>query len=419
MQNKILSCCLAVFLLSGLCLAEDLTFTGTTDKNPLLYKAGEEMRFTVTLVDRDKNGEPVPGRRLKWTRRGDDGKTETGEAVSDRPLVVCTSIAKPGFVRLTVNVLDSAGNVVKGEKHAFAGGAGADVNQIPAWPKPADFNDFWDAEVKRLHAQPYQVKLTPVNWADKRIAVFKFEITTFAGERPATGLIGYPVNAKPKSLSLIVSTIGYGFGRYWVTNSRILEGNLWMTLARQGEDPIREKEYYENLRNNEMKHFCFRFNDDKRKNDFYKMIMRNLRALQYAKSRPEWNGKNLLVTGGSMGAFQAIALAALDPDVTRCSAAIPWVADLAGNAKFQRMIGWRPPFTETLGYFDTANLATRVTCPTDLEIGLGDDVCPASGQMILFRHLKGTKRLKVNQNFGHGCAFGWNTATYEFKDEIQ
>ena len=420
MNKKVLfSCFSAAFLLSGICLAENLTFTGTTDKNPLLYKAGEEVRFTVTLVDRDKNNAPVPGRRLKWVRRGDDGKTESGEALSDQPLVVRTSIGKPGFVRLTVNVLDGAGQIVKGAKHAFDGGAGADVAKIPAWPKPADFDAFWDAEVKRLLAQPYQVKLSPVEWRDKRTAVYKFEITTYPGERPATGLIGYPVNAKPKSLSLIVSTIGYGFGRYWVTNSRILEGNIWMTLARQGEDPIREPEYYEKLKKNEMKNFCFRHNNDKRKNDFYQMIIRNLRAVQYAKSRPEWNGKSLLVTGGSMGGFQAVALAALDPDVTRCQATIPWVADLAGESKFKRMGGWRPAFTETLGYFDTANLATRVKCPVSMEIGLGDYICPPSGQMILFRNLKGPKTMKVNQNFGHGAPYGVNTAAYEFKEEIR
>ncbi len=132
MNKKLLfSCFSAAFLLSGICLAENLTFTGTTDKNPLLYKAGEEMRFTVTLVDRDKNNAPVPGRRLKWVRRGDDGKTESGEALSDQPLVVRTSIGKPGFVRLTVNVLDGAGKVVKGAKHSFDGGAGADVAKIP------------------------------------------------------------------------------------------------------------------------------------------------------------------------------------------------------------------------------------------------------------------------------------------------
>ena len=54
--------------------AENLAFIGTTDKNPLLYDCNEKMTFTVTLVDRDNNNLPVPGRTLRWQRNGDDVK---------------------------------------------------------------------------------------------------------------------------------------------------------------------------------------------------------------------------------------------------------------------------------------------------------------------------------------------------------
>ncbi|WP_366942970.1 acetylxylan esterase [uncultured Victivallis sp.] len=64
--------------------------------------------------------------------------------------------------------------------------------------------------------------------------------------------------------------------------------------------------------------------------------------------------------------------------------------------------GWAPGYTETLRYFDTANLATRVKCPTTIAIGLGDYVCPPSGQMILFRNLAGEKTIKIHQNRIHG-----------------
>lgn len=408
---------LAAALLPLAVFAEQLSFTGTTDRNPLLYRSGEKMVFKVTLVDKDNGNQPALNRKLVWERRGDDGKTEKGEAVSDQPLVVTTSIDQPGFVRLTVKVLDADG---KPMKVFYDGGAGADVNQIQAWPLPADFNEFWDREVERLLKTPYKVLLTPVEWPEPdKVKVYKFAVNTYLGELPATGLIGIPVNAGAKSLKLHVSTIGYGFNRYWVNNDMIKQGCIFVTLARQGEDPIRDEAYYENLSKHELKDFCFRHNNDRYANDFYKMIIRNLRALQYAKSLPEWNGRDITVAGGSMGGFQAIALAALDPAVTKCNAAIPWVADLAGVSKFRRMGGWRPDFTETLGYFDTANLATRVKCPTDISIGLGDYVCPPSGQMILFRNLAGSKKLTARQNTGHGAAYGVETAEYTFEDVIR
>jgi hypothetical protein len=66
-------------------MAETLSFIGTCDRNPLEYRLGEEMTFTVTLVDIDDAKKSVAGRQLVWKRQGDDGKTEMGKATSDRP----------------------------------------------------------------------------------------------------------------------------------------------------------------------------------------------------------------------------------------------------------------------------------------------------------------------------------------------
>ena len=50
---------------------ESLSFHGTTDKDPIAYACGEEMVFTVTLVDRNAKNAPVAGRRFAWTLDGD------------------------------------------------------------------------------------------------------------------------------------------------------------------------------------------------------------------------------------------------------------------------------------------------------------------------------------------------------------
>ncbi len=419
MFKQLLTITMALLMSATLpAFAEDLAFIGTTDKNPLLYDCNEKMTFTVTLVDRANNNLPVTGRTLKWSRKGDDGKQESGTATSDQPLVVSTSIDRPGFVRLIVNVLDENGKTVSGDKHKFDGGAGAAVDQIKGEPLPANFNAFWDNEIKTLYDTPYEVTLTPVD-SKPGIKAFKFSITTFPGEAPATGILGYPEDAEPGSLPITVNVVGYGFGRYWVNENEIRRGRLFAVFARQGEDPIREKDYYTNLQKNELKGFAFRNNTDLRKNDFYQMLIRDVRALQYLKSRPEWNKRGIFVGGGSMGGFQAIGLAALDHDVTSIQANIAWVCDLAGVSKHQRMGGWRPAYTDILAYFDTANLATRVKCPVTMQIGLGDYVCPPSGEMVLFHNLKCQKELTARQNGGHGGSFGPNPAEYKFINHIR
>ena len=82
---------------------------GTTDKDPLSYKPGEEMVFTVT--PQNIRGDIPKGTYfLKWERTGDDGVSEKGsEPLTGKPFVYKTRIAKPGFVRLFAEVVDASG----------------------------------------------------------------------------------------------------------------------------------------------------------------------------------------------------------------------------------------------------------------------------------------------------------------------
>ena len=406
--------------------AENLTFTGTSDKNPLLYKVGEPMTFTVTLVDKAAKNAPVKGRKLTWTRQGDDGKTEKGEALSDTPLTVTTQIDKPGFVRLTVKVLGPDGKPVKAEGRkdrdvVFDGGAGAGVNDIPTTPPPKDFDAFWDAQLARMASVPMEGQLTPIKAKDANVVLNTFTVNTVPGEGPATGLVAWPKDAKPGSLKMLVHVTGYGFGATGISNGEVTGkgGLLVVSITRHGENPRAPEAYYKNLQTNVLKSYCWRNVRTKTANDEFKMIMRDVRALAFVKTLPQWNGKDIKVTGGSMGGFQSVALAALDRQVTECSPFVPWMSDLAGKTNFKRMGGWLPDWTEELAYIDTANLATRVTCPVTMGIGLGDYVCPPSGEMILFRNFKGPKTMTATQNMGHGSQYGVNSPSYTFKDAIR
>jgi len=405
--------------------SERLSFTGYSNKNPLLYSCGEEMRFYVTLVDTARNDAPVKGRRLVWTRTGDDGVTEKGEAASDEPLLVKTSIAKPGFVRVTVKVLDAAGKPVRDVERKrevmWDGGAGADVNRIPAVPLPADFDAFWDARRAALAKAPCAARLTELPSRNGKVALAKFLVPMPDAETPAQGLVAWPKAARPHTLPLDVEVTGYGFHRTHLDESRALlgSGRILVSITRQGEDPRREEAYYKNIETNVCRHFCFRNNNGRpEETDFYKMLMRNVQALRWAKTLPTWDGRSIRVHGGSMGGYQALGLAALDPQVSEVGAYIPWCADFAGYAKFKRLGGWAPGWTKALDYVALAHLATRVRCPVEMQIGLGDYVCPPSGEVLLFNNLKGPKKLTATQNMGHGSALGPNPPVYRFENRL-
>ena len=397
--------------------AEDLSFVGGTDKNPLDYKLDETITFTVTLVDRDKDNAPVTGRALRWTLAHDDRTLDkNGTATSDAPLVLSTALASPGFVRLKVEVQDN-GVWLSGNTHVFDGGAGADVLNIPEWPEPADFRAVWTETTNTLFTTPYApvcTNFTPTD-AAAGVSYFLFELPTVHGQRPATGILAMPEGAAAASCGLIATFNGYGFGATPLPNAAdVRRGNIVVAVTRHGEDPVHpDVAYYKNLENVEMKGFCFRNLDKKVEDtDQYGMILRGLRALQYAKTRREWDGASLKVTGGSMGGYQALAMAGLDADVTSCSAFIPWHVDLSGGVKFGRMTGWRPDWTATMDYVDAKNFAKLVRCPVTFSAGLGDYVCPPSGEVLLFKNLPEPKKATWTQNMGHGSTHGPDCAQY-------
>ncbi len=55
-------------------------------------------------------------------------------------------------------------------------------------------------------------------------------------------------------------------------------------------------------------------NTDREKSYFLNMYLRDTRALDYLLTRPDWDGKTLVLTGGSMGGQQSLVLAGLRPE---------------------------------------------------------------------------------------------------------
>ena len=97
---------------------------------------------------------------------------------------------------------------------------------------------------------------------------------------------------------------------------------------------------------------------------------------------------------------EALAAAALDPDVTQCFAGIPWLCDLSGITR-GRLRGWRPNYAPGLDYIDSAFFGTRIKCPVTIEAGLGDYVCPPSGVAALYNGISAPKKIVWKQGRTH------------------
>jgi cephalosporin-C deacetylase-like acetyl esterase len=132
------------------------------------------------------------------------------------------------------------------------------------------------------------------------------------------------------------------------------------------------------------------------------MFMRNIQAFRYFKNHPLLNKKDYIFAGGSQGAMQACSMAAHTPEATSCDMFVPWFCDLAAGVNQNRLTGWRPEPQKGVCYYDTAVAGQFVKCPVSFGAGLGDYICPPSGQMALYNGIKSKKHMWFIQNKTHG-----------------
>ena len=138
---------------------------GTTDKDPVSYKTGEDI--VLTLAPMNVEGEVAEGEYfLDWSRSGDDGVKDGGRLPFDgrTPFVFTNRLDAPGFFRLYAKVVDKDGKTFQksftgdattpeGQKAMneferarkdvfFDGGAGADVASLATDQEPEVFDAF-------------------------------------------------------------------------------------------------------------------------------------------------------------------------------------------------------------------------------------------------------------------------------------
>ena len=406
------------------------------------YAPGEEMTFTLSLQGAEKvaDGEYF----VAWNRFGDDGQTTGGKVdVNKLPLVVKTKLDKPGFVRVRAVVVDKkdkvyrkqfVGDVKTPEGKAamnrfermdkrvfFDGGAGVQPEKLVSYPEPKDFDAFWAKQGERLKLVPIKADRIELPCANPNARIYAVQVAC-AGLRPVTGYLSVPKAAeKGAKFPARLETHGYNGDRCnhdaptWARDNEIvLNINAHgLKLPAFGATEADTKALRWEVRSHDRTYaFDPLQNADPEVAYFNGMVLRVKRALQYLKTLPEWNGKDLLASGGSQGGLQTIWAAGCGEGVTRAESGITWCCDMYTSGKLRldpknglASDGWYIPWTEALGYYDAANFAKRIpkTCLTIVtRAGLGDYCCPPTGLAKLYNNMTCPKQINWVQGSTHG-----------------
>lgn len=415
-----------LFLLSLSAFSSGYKIELTTNKADAIYTFDEEIIFSAKVSTTEKS---LEGMKLNYVLRGDGDLQETGSFTSfDNACEVSTSLSFPGWVYIRFTLHNADGSPVKTiaankrEINLFAEiGAMIEPFKIKAaLEEPEDFDAFWAAARKELDEVPIKVKKEKFELPDAqkdKLQCWDIKIDC-AGGMPVSGYLVMPLNAEKGSLPIVVSYHGAGVRSanrplHWAT-----KGAICLDINAHGIENGEAAEFYAKLANNELKGYPHFNKNDPQKFYFRGMYMRVMRSLDYVKSLPEWDGKNLIVTGGSQGGAQAIVAAGLDEQVTICLSAVPALSEHSGVlAKPKRQAGWPRLYNankdgkakdenvcKTAAYFDNVYFAKRIKAETYISAGFVDLVCVPTGILATFNNLpQGIKKeISLVPNGNHG-----------------
>lgn len=387
-----------------------------TDKPDGVCKVGDTVTFTIQFL---KDGKPAADQKMGYYLFTDDGKKEMELFTSkENPVKFQTTLTAPGSLRIEASALSEDGKIMKMEvgKKSFnlqeQIGVIADPGTFkPGFTEPADFQKFWDDAKAELAKIPLDPKLEKVELPKNQQSAFKcWDVKVKSvGGTPVSGYLVIPAGAKSRSLPAIVTFHGAGVRSASKNfNPKAITFDVNAHGIANGQSP----EFYANLSRNDLSNYNRRNADSREQFYFRNMFLRVQRALDFVKSIPEWDGKNLIVSGSSQGGAQSIVAAGMDPQVTLMFASVPALCDhggiLAGRESgWPRLISLKDgkpvdeKIVKTAPYFDCAFFAKRIKADAYFTVGLVDRTCVPTSVYAAFNNIPGKKEISVYPDKGH------------------
>ncbi|MET0263080.1 MAG: acetylxylan esterase [Rariglobus sp.] len=378
------------------------------DRPEGIYKQGETVTFKIDLLHQQK---PAASQEIEYLI-SKDGVAPFQKGVvtlKEGRATVKGSLNEPGFLQCKVTFKENK------QIYTALAGAGVDPLQIkPSMPRPADFDAFWDAQLKRLAAVPINPRLTPVPAPPDRPGIEVFDLQADSIGAPVSGYYSRPIGAKPGSAPARLCVDGAGVRSTNLLASARWAGNGVISLAinAHGIPNGQPGQFYTDLDLGALKNYRHEGRESRDTYYFLGMFLRVKRAIDFLASQPEWDGKTIMIEGGSQGGGQAMAGAALDPRVTFYTAMVTALCDHTGMVA-GRVAGWPkivpmkdgvpdPAILEVSRYFDMVNFAPRIKAEGYFWVGFYDQLCPPTTVYAAINQLKPHNEIINAVDSGHG-----------------
>ena len=402
-----------------------LCIYGGTDKDPTAYTATDDVTFRLSCYSGEKL---VSVPYIKYEIYNETtGRTSGGyaDASSGIATVTVNATGMAGVIYVDAVACDQSKNkitqnVVSIDEYHFRGSAIVNLTNINMPVSvPSDFDSFWKAQVDSLYNSSIEILEMKEKTSDKsgfKLFYVELKCNVYDGETDGivSGYLTYPTEASSNSkIDLRVTFKGYSFSASSPSYNKntatfsVCAHSIDCELANSDSNYLSQQESKNTI-------FDKTSNSNKETAYFRGMILRDLQAARFmveyfgekgigdGKGKGMWNGTTFTATGGSQGAFQSIAVAALDKNITNLVISIPWMCDVkAENGR--KKSDFIMDYTAALEYYDTTSFAHLITCKTRISASLGDDIAPISGVIAFYNALTCEKILVCSQNASHSA----------------
>lgn len=384
----------------------DLLWVTEPDHPDWIYRTGEKAKIKISLF---KYGIPQDGITVSYETGSElmpSDKTGSIVLKNGKAEINIGTLDKPGFRDCIFSVM------INGRKYSHHVKVGFSPDKIKPYTKmPDGFMDFWKNNIKEASEFPLKyTKEKAEEYCTEKIDCYLIKLHLNNRGQAVYGYLFYPKNAKPGSCPVVLSPPGAGIKtikeplrhKYYAE-----EGFIRLEFEIHGLNPTMSEEQFKEISNAfNGKENGYLTNGLDNKDNYYmkRVYLSCLRCIDLLTSLPEWDGKNVIVQGGSQGGALAMITAGLDKRVTACVVNHPALSDMAGYMAGRA--GGYPHFfrtkgmdtkekLETMSYYDVVNFARLIKADTFMTWGFNDNTCPPTTSYAVYNTLECSKEALI------------------------
>lgn len=375
-----------------------------------LSNIGDKALFQVKVL---KNNISLPTIDIQYQLSEDNakpGKMESVKLTNGELVIDGGTLHKPGFLRCKVTA------TYQNQTYEGMATIGYEPHKIAAKTKlPDDFMEFWNNAKQEADRLPMDIhkELLPDKCNDK-VNVYSISFQNYRQDSRIYGILTVPNGGD--TYPAVLSLPGAGVRKYEGNTYNATKYNvITLEIGVHGIPIDQDDKIYKALSAGPL-YKCQIIGLENRDRYYYKRVYLGcVRAIDFLASLPEFDGRNMIVQGGSQGGALSIVTAALNPKVTALVSFFPALCNMTGG-------GWPHfDFTEvsddyknTSYYYDVVNFASMLRVPGYYSFGYNDVTCVPSSVYSAMNKISAPKEYFIIAEAGHRSFWEQNIRCWQW-----